>query len=333
MAARQTATALAGPSRLAARSLARSYATESAAPTPEASTSAPAVAIDVAPSKSGMRWAPSAGLPMAVAPLHPGPRVRSRYREHYDTTLASDLLYLTYDHALARDGPTAPARPAWDPLDPYTVGRKAPTLPGGAALVPVTHPVTAESVVQLESVTVSMHEPAAIRQKSSLMPVLAALSAMTGQPMRDPRVHGKTEGPGIMVTLTSRNARRHGTRPGVPCGGKVTLRGAEMATFVETLVEVVMPRLRTFEGVRMPVSASPDPEKDAASWSGSMSLSLPKEAVPLFPQIEANVHQYPRLSAFQVNFHTNARGEGAQDRARALLSGLRIPVRPRFWPR
>ena len=134
MAARQTATALAGPSRLAARSLARSYATESAAPAPEASTSAPAVAIDVAPSKSGMRWAPSAGLPMAVAPLHPGPRVRSRYREHYDTTLASDLLYLTYDHALARDGPTAPARPAWDPLDPYTVGRKAPTLPGGAAL-------------------------------------------------------------------------------------------------------------------------------------------------------------------------------------------------------
>lgn len=237
---------------------------------------------------------------------------------------------MTYDHQLARNGAFVPPRPSWDPLDPYTLGRKAPTLPDNAPLVPIAHPVTADNVISLESVTIHMADYTATKNKAALMPVLMALSAITAQPIRDPRVYnhvGRVDGPGVTVVSTGRGARRYGVRPLVPCGGKVKLQGNEMATFIEMLVEVVMPRMRVYNGVRMPKKLEANLTTDTASWSGAVSLSLPREATQLFPQIEANQHQYPQLSPFQVTFQTSARGPGAADQARALLSGMRIPVR------
>jgi len=44
-----------------------------------------------------------------------------------------------------------------------------------------------------------------------------------------------------------------------------------------------------------------------------------------FPQIEVNVDSYPKLYGMHIHFITNATGMGAQDRARALVSGFQMP--------
>lgn len=44
-----------------------------------------------------------------------------------------------------------------------------------------------------------------------------------------------------------------------------------------------------------------------------------------FPQIEVNLDAYPRTYGMHVHFVTNATGVGAENRARAVVSGLGVP--------
>jgi len=44
-----------------------------------------------------------------------------------------------------------------------------------------------------------------------------------------------------------------------------------------------------------------------------------------FPQIEVNLDAYPRSYGMHIHFVTNAKGLGAQNRARALVSGFQVP--------
>jgi len=44
-----------------------------------------------------------------------------------------------------------------------------------------------------------------------------------------------------------------------------------------------------------------------------------------FPQIEVNQDSYPKMYGMHIHFVTNASGLGAQNRARALVSGFQIP--------
>ena len=277
---------------------------------------------DWAPSKTGLRWAPASGLPWPVSPLVLGPRQRCRYDEHYQNTLASDLLYLTYDHELACNPASDPHRLDWDALDPYTTGRPPMPIRGSTkSLVPKARPVEPASLTRLNAIVVHIHEPSVIQNKSNLLPILTALQAMTGASIK-----GKGSSPddaGIEVVLTTQSAKRHGARPGIPCGAKVRLTGQDMHIFLETLIEIVMPRIRAYIGVRMPRSPL---RPSANSASGVVSIGFLREAMALFPQIEVNMQQYPFLTGFHVSFVTTARGPGAQDRARSLLSGFRIPV-------
>lgn len=42
-------------------------------------------------------------------------------------------------------------------------------------------------------------------------------------------------------------------------------------------------------------------------------------------QVEVNFDSYPRSHGLHIDFVTNLRGEDAQNKARALVSGFRIP--------
>ena len=97
-----------------------------------------------------------------------------------------------------------------------------------------------------------------------------------------------------------------------------------MHDFLEVLVELVLPRLKDWDGFTLPTKTISETES-----SGSLSFGLPNSAMALFPQVEVQLEQYPTgmrgLGGFSVSCVTNARGVGAQDKARALLSGFRIP--------
>jgi len=97
-----------------------------------------------------------------------------------------------------------------------------------------------------------------------------------------------------------------------------------MWTFLETLVEIVLPRMKDWNGVRLPPPSVN--LKSPSSTGGVVAFGLPASAMGLFPSVEVNLEQYPRLHGFNIQFITNARGKGAQDQARALVSGFRIPL-------
>ncbi len=112
-------------------------------------------------------------------------------------------------------------------------------------------------------------------------------------------------------------------RPGIPVGVKVDLKGNQMWDFLSVLVEFVLPRLRDFQGISL---EGPSQRLDKMnSASGVVSFGIPPTALGLFPQIEVNFDAYPQTFGMHIHFITNAKGVGAQNRARALLSGFQIP--------
>jgi large subunit ribosomal protein L5 len=96
-----------------------------------------------------------------------------------------------------------------------------------------------------------------------------------------------------------------------------------MYEFLGTLAEFVPPRLREFPGLLPPpVSTN---LQTPAGVSRVLSFGLHPEAIGFFPQIEVNLDAYPKTYGMHIHFITNAKGIGAQERARQLLSGFQIP--------
>ena len=140
---------------------------------------------------------------------------------------------------------------------------------------------------------------------------------------------GETEGgggwkssSGVQIVKGKKNVSGW-VRPGIPLGVKVELKGDRMYDFLGTLVQFVLPRLRDFEGVVLPPASAN--LKTPAGVSGVVSIGLPPEAMGFFPQIEVNQDAYPLQYGMHIHFVTNAEGVGAQNKARALLSGFQLP--------
>ncbi|GAA93984.1 uncharacterized protein L969DRAFT_44833 [Mixia osmundae IAM 14324] len=252
--------------------------------------------------------------------IRAGPTQRSRWQEYYTNTLSSDLMYMTYEQRRSQPMPD-PVRAQWDPLDPYTKNRPARRQKGGKPIAPKPEMATPSSVVKLEAIHLTTHLPEASGNKAALVPLLAVYQAITGQVLARP--NSPKSASGIHVTKSRSGSASFKIRAGMPAGLRVTLKGPDMWTFHETLVEFVLPRLKDFAGIALPPATA---QKNIPSaLGGVVNLGLPRESMGLFPQIEINADAYPRQFGFQVSYATSAKGKGAQDRARALLSGLKIP--------
>jgi large subunit ribosomal protein L5 len=267
-------------------------------------------------------------LPTALTP--------SRYAAHYNRTLAADLMYLTYDHRRARKqrddgGQTATAAQlwTWDPDNPYTKNRPARPPKGNSnRITPSPKAVHSGNLVRLKEIQLNTFVKEASSSKSQVLSAIAGFQAMTGEPIPGFASDGQSSsggpGAGIQVVKTRKASASFKVRAGQVCGIKVALRGDAMWTFLETLVEIVLPRMKDWNGVRLPPPSVN--LKSPSSTGGVVAFGLPASAMGLFPSVEVNLEQYPRLHGFNIQFITNARGKGAQDQARALVSGFRIPL-------
>ena len=65
---------------------------------------------------------------------------------------------------------------------------------------------------------------------------------------------------------------------GMPCATGAELRGEEMWNFLAKCVDVVMPRIKDFEGVT----------GRSGDGSGNIAFGFGREAVGAFPEIEVN---------------------------------------------
>ncbi|KAH8916360.1 hypothetical protein BT69DRAFT_1270505 [Atractiella rhizophila] len=198
--------------------------------------------------------------------------------------------------------------------NPYTLNRPLPPLPGNRSLTPLPSfrppfsPRT--SLPSLSHVVVSIFNPSIIGNKTAMPGVLTLLSVLTASPPRD-----------MTLLRTTRKVNTFKMRQFQICGAKVSLQGPQAYAFLETLFEVVLPRLKTFSGLFLPGTTRPTAE----NIGGQVSLGLDKETVKLFPQVEANADT---LDTYGVTINVvcnGARGSKGGDAARALLSGWRAP--------
>ena len=180
-------------------------------------------------------------------------------------------------------------------------------------------PVTVDSIVKLERIQLHSMVRQAIQSKSHLLGAIAAFRAISGESYRSGGQH-TTDGVEI---VKGRKAIGGWIRPGVPVGVKVDLKGPKMYDFISTLTQFVLPRYREFNGV--PLNRPSASLQTASAASGVISFGLPASAMGFFPQIEFNLDAYPKSYGMHIHFITNAQGEGAQNRAAALLSGFQIP--------
>lgn len=255
--------------------------------------------------------------------IHLGPTHASRYSQHYNNTLASDVMYMTYSHRLSQR-PTKPEihQP---PQTPYEANRaRPPIMRGNRAVRTKTTEITPATVPKLESIIVHTMVKEAIGNKNSLLSAIAALRAISGE---TPNGAGRKGSSGVQVITAKKSAASWKLREGMPVAVKVELKGEAMYDFIQSLVDFVLPRLRDFWGVPLPPASTP--KSSPASLAGVVSFGFGPTAMSFFPQIEANTDAYPKMHGFHVFFKTNLTGENAQEHARTLVSGFRIPFHRR----
>lgn len=98
------------------------------------------------------------------------------------------------------------------------------------------------------------------------------------------------------------------------CAVTSTVKGPLAYRFMSSLIDVVLPRIKDYDGVSMKSGDS----------TGNISFGFTPEAVSLFPEIEVNYDMYPprMVPGLHVTVHTSAKTD--RD-AKLLLMSMGVP--------
>ena len=112
------------------------------------------------------------------------------------------------------------------------------------------------------------------------------------------------------ITRAHRSIASFHLRAGDPIGITVTLRGSRMYQFLDKLINIVLPRVKDFQGVSL----------QAFDGHGNYSLGLEEKIV--FPEIEYD--KIDKVRGLQVNIVTTAK---VDSEAKRLLELLGMPYK------
>ena len=113
-----------------------------------------------------------------------------------------------------------------------------------------------------------------------------------------------------VITKAKKAIANFKLREGRSIGVKVTLRGERMWSFIDRLMNIVLPRVRDFRGV------SPD------SFDGRGNYTLGLREQLIFPEIEYD--KIDKIRGLEISIVTSAPDD---DQARLLLQMLGMPFR------
>jgi large subunit ribosomal protein L5 len=151
-------------------------------------------------------------------------------------------------------------------------------------------------VPRLEKVVVNIGMGEALDNAKSLDAAVSDVSQITGQKP--------------VITKARVSIANFKLREGRAIGVKVTLRGEKMWSFVDRLINIVLPRVRDFRGV------SPD----AFDGRGNYTLGLREQLI--FPEIEYD--KIDKVRGMEITLVTTARTD---DQAAVFLQMLGMPFR------
>jgi large subunit ribosomal protein L5 len=113
-----------------------------------------------------------------------------------------------------------------------------------------------------------------------------------------------------VITRAKKSIASFKLRAGMPIGMMVTLRGRRMYEFYDKLVNVVLARIRDFQGV----------SRDAFDGEGNYTLGIKEQIV--FPEVDYD--KVDKLRGLEVTVVTSAVSD---EEGRSLLDSLGMPFR------
>ncbi|KAK9370937.1 ribosomal protein L5 domain-containing protein [Lipomyces kononenkoae] len=221
----------------------------------------------------------------------------SRLEEHYNSTIAPDLLLANFVH----DERVIPGRKRqeWDGSSPYHINRQKRAPAGSAVETPEIKPRTFKNIPALKAIWVNAFVREAVRvNQERALPTMVMMQQITGKKPRP--VFSKST---IMTWRLRKN---------MMVGAKVKIQGPDMYQFFATLVEVVLPRIKDFKGV----------ENTSGDMFGNVSFGLEPTDVKWFPEVEGNPDLWPNLAGLHITLVTGAQTD---PEARTMLSALGLP--------
>ncbi|GAM34895.1 hypothetical protein TCE0_015r02780 [Talaromyces pinophilus] len=239
----------------------------------------------------------------------PGPFSLPRVQQTYESTIASDILTLCYVHRPPGFQPPvkAPRLRSWDDSSPYHKNRPLRGPRGGDVLRLLRKPITFRNLPKVERITIHSYVKNAATEGSSWLHV-AGMAVQAISNVRVETYKSKTSvGPWGIVPGRDTVAV------------KAELYREDMHHFLGKLVDVVLPKIKEWKGVK----------GSSGDSSGNITFGLEPEEMALFPEIEVNYDMYPvkMIPGCHITLHTSATTD--KD-ARLLLSALGIPFYGKF---
>ncbi|KAJ2543333.1 ribosomal protein [Coemansia sp. RSA 1933] len=250
---------------------------------------------------SGLRTVAASTATKRLFTTSTAQRYQARLNQFYHNTLRDDLMILQYvppsvrirnevaEEARMREFKENMTGTPPNPLRKHKVVRQQrPKIP-----VPTAH-----NSPHVNKVTVHIRCKEALKNKYHMLSALMALQVMTGK---------RAE-----VIKAKSDAATWKLRKGMPISAKVELTGDDMYEFLDKLIEIVLPRMKEYNGLQM----------DAGDGTGNFTLGFDGSAIGLFPEMEMVYDMFPVITGFFVNINTSALRNPS---GRLLLSGLGVP--------
>lgn len=199
----------------------------------------------------------------------PGPFSFPRLKHTYESTIAPDLLAMTYQHTPPGTVPAVSQKGSlrqWDDSSPYHKNRpnRGPRGGGSSRLGLLERKIDWNNIPDIEAVTINSYAPEAAQNKEYLHVARAVVQAISGAYPE--------------VTTVKHHVIQWGVRKGDKAGAKVTLRGGAAYEFVDKLVTLVLPKIKDWPGIK--ASTGDD--------SGNLAFGMKPEWMAYFPEIEFN---------------------------------------------
>jgi large subunit ribosomal protein L5 len=198
--------------------------------------------------------------------FQPGPFSLPRLEQTYQSTIAADLLTLTYQHY--PPGFRAPTKAQrlreWTGDSPYFKNRPLRPPRGSSNLRLLTPPRTFRNIPEITKVVVHSMVPEAQENSAHLHVAGMAVQAMTNVRVKTHKARHNVVGWGI--------------REGKYVAVTAEVEREDTFHFLSKLVDVVLPKIKEWKGVN----------GTSGDGSGNISFGLKPDQVALFPEIEVN---------------------------------------------
>ncbi|KAF2679567.1 ribosomal protein L5 [Lentithecium fluviatile CBS 122367] len=233
----------------------------------------------------------------------PGPFSLPRLEQTYQSTIASDILTLTYQHY--PPGYRAPKVEqrlrSWTGDSPYFKNRPLrPPRGRGDELRLLTPPRTFRNIPQVKKVTIHSFVPEAQENSANLH-----VAGMIVQAISNVRA---------IAHKARHNVVGWGLREGKYVSVTAEMEREDAQHFLGKLIDAVLPRIKEWPGI----------PGSSGDGSGNMTFGLTPDQLALFPEIEANYDAYPpkMIPGCHITIQTDATNN--KD-ARLLLQAIGLP--------